>query len=60
LAITKPAERDLREPSREDLRRINKALEAMRADPYGGDIRFLQGEGPVAPAGWCLAHLLQG
>jgi mRNA interferase RelE/StbE len=45
LAITKPAEHDLREPSRDDLRRINRALEAMCADPYSGDIRFLQGEG---------------
>jgi mRNA-degrading endonuclease RelE of RelBE toxin-antitoxin system len=44
LAITKPAERDLKEPSRDDLRRINRALEAMRTDPYSGDIRFLQGE----------------
>ncbi len=45
LVITKPAERDLKEPSRDDLRRINRALEAMRTDPYSGDIRFLQGEG---------------
>ncbi len=45
LAITKPAERDLREPSHDDLRRIGKAFEAMRADPYSGDIRFLQGDG---------------
>ncbi len=45
LVITKPAERDLREPSREDLRRINRALETMRADPYSGDVKFLQGGG---------------
>ena len=44
LVIAKPAERDLREPSRDDLRRINRALEAMRADPYSGDVRFLKGE----------------
>ena len=44
LVITEPAERDLREPSRDDLRRINRAFEAMRADPYSGDVKFLQGE----------------
>jgi mRNA-degrading endonuclease RelE of RelBE toxin-antitoxin system len=44
LVITKPAERDLKEPSRDDLRRINGALEAMRGDPYSGDVKFLKGE----------------
>ena len=45
LAITKPAARDLRDLSREDQRRVNTAFEAMRADPYGGDIKFLRGAG---------------
>jgi hypothetical protein len=45
LAITKPAERDLRNPSSDDLRRINAAFEAMRADPYGGDVKFLGSTG---------------
>ncbi len=45
LVITDPAERDLKEPSRDDLRRINRALETMRADPYSGDVKFLKGAG---------------
>jgi len=40
LAITKTAARDLRDLSREDQRRVNTAFEAMRADPYGGDIKL--------------------
>jgi mRNA-degrading endonuclease RelE of RelBE toxin-antitoxin system len=43
LVITKPAERDLRTPARNDLVRINAAFVAMRPNPYGGDIKFLKG-----------------
>jgi mRNA-degrading endonuclease RelE of RelBE toxin-antitoxin system len=43
LLITRPAERDLRAPSSDDLRRINTAFETMRTDPYGGDVKFLAG-----------------
>ncbi|HEY1362762.1 MAG TPA: type II toxin-antitoxin system RelE/ParE family toxin [Xanthobacteraceae bacterium] len=43
LAITKPADRDLRRLSPNDLRRVNAAFEAMRRDPYGGDVKFLAG-----------------
>jgi mRNA-degrading endonuclease RelE of RelBE toxin-antitoxin system len=45
LVITKPAGRDLRDVSSDDLRRINAAFVAMRADPYSGDIKFLRGSG---------------
>ena len=45
LAITKPAARDLRELSDDDLRRVNMAFEAMRRDPYSGDVKFLRGSG---------------
>jgi hypothetical protein len=41
LLITRAAERDLKNPSSTDLRRINDAFEAMRANPYGGDVKFL-------------------
>jgi len=41
--ITRPAERDLRAPSIDDLRRIDAAFEAMRANPYSGDVKFLAG-----------------
>jgi mRNA-degrading endonuclease RelE of RelBE toxin-antitoxin system len=47
LLITRPAERDLRTPSSADLRRINAAFEAMRANPYGGDVKFLAGTAGV-------------
>jgi mRNA interferase RelE/StbE len=43
LVITKPAARDLGRLSRQDLRRINSTFEAMRADPYSGDIKWLRG-----------------
>jgi mRNA-degrading endonuclease RelE of RelBE toxin-antitoxin system len=43
LAITKSAARDLGRLSQHDLRRINSAFEAMRADPYGGDVKWLRG-----------------
>jgi mRNA-degrading endonuclease RelE of RelBE toxin-antitoxin system len=43
LVITKPAGRDLKHLGRDDLRRVNSAFEAMRGNPYGGDIKFLQG-----------------
>jgi hypothetical protein len=56
LVIAKPAVRDLKEPSRDDLRRINRALEAMRADPYSGDIRFLHKE----RAAGCAEGLVRG
>ena len=45
LAITKPAARDLKALSLDDLRRVNAAFEAMRNDPYDGDIKFLRGSG---------------
>lgn len=47
LSITRPAARDLREPAGDDLRRINLAFEAMRADPDGGDLKFLRESGGV-------------
>jgi mRNA interferase RelE/StbE len=47
LLITRPAVRDLREPAADDLRRINSAFEAMRGEPYGGDVKFLRGSGGV-------------
>jgi mRNA-degrading endonuclease RelE of RelBE toxin-antitoxin system len=43
LLITRPAERDLRAPSAADLGRIDAAFEAMRTNPYGGDVKFLGG-----------------
>jgi mRNA-degrading endonuclease RelE of RelBE toxin-antitoxin system len=43
LVITEPAQRDLRQLAPPDLRRVNSAFEAMRGNPYGGDIKFLQG-----------------
>jgi mRNA interferase RelE/StbE len=43
LLISRPAERDLREPGRDDLRRINAAFEGMCRDPYEGDVKFLRG-----------------
>jgi mRNA-degrading endonuclease RelE of RelBE toxin-antitoxin system len=43
LLITKPAERDLRALGRNDRQRVNAALEAMRSNPFGGDIKFLKG-----------------
>jgi mRNA-degrading endonuclease RelE of RelBE toxin-antitoxin system len=61
LVITKPAVRDLKELSRDDLRRVNKAFEAMRADPYSGDIKFsARRRRPAAPTDRCMAHLFQG
>ena len=43
LLISRSAERDLRDPSSADLRRINAAFEAMRSNPYSGDVKFLVG-----------------
>jgi mRNA interferase RelE/StbE len=43
LVITKPAARDLRAVRSSDLERINAAFEAMRSNPYGGDVKFLRG-----------------
>jgi mRNA-degrading endonuclease RelE of RelBE toxin-antitoxin system len=45
LVITKPADRDLRHLSPEDLRRVDAAFEAMRNNPYSGDVKFLRGTG---------------
>jgi mRNA-degrading endonuclease RelE of RelBE toxin-antitoxin system len=45
LVITKPAARDLKEPSLDDLQRIDAAFAAMRGNPYGGDVKFLHGSG---------------
>jgi mRNA-degrading endonuclease RelE of RelBE toxin-antitoxin system len=45
LVITKPAARDLKKIRSDDLQRINAAFEAMRNDPYAGDIKFLRGMG---------------
>jgi mRNA-degrading endonuclease RelE of RelBE toxin-antitoxin system len=45
LVITNPAARDLGELPDRDLRRVNSAFEAMRANPYGGDIKVLRGSG---------------
>jgi mRNA interferase RelE/StbE len=47
LLITRSAERDLRALSSADLRRINAAFEAMRASPYGGDVKLLAGTAGV-------------
>jgi mRNA-degrading endonuclease RelE of RelBE toxin-antitoxin system len=43
LVITKPAARDLRGLPDRDLHRVNAAFEAMRANPYSGDIKVLRG-----------------
>jgi hypothetical protein len=45
LVITKPAVRDLRRLPRSDLQWIDAAFEAMRQNPYTGDIKFLVGTG---------------
>ena len=45
LVITKPAARDLKSLSRDDLHRIDAVFEAMRNNPYSGDIKFLAGTG---------------
>ena len=45
LVITNPAARDLRAIPERDLRRMNAAFEAMRFDPYSGDIKLLRGSG---------------
>jgi mRNA-degrading endonuclease RelE of RelBE toxin-antitoxin system len=45
LLITKPAARDLRGLSSDDLLRVNAAFDAMRNNPYSGDIKFLRGSG---------------
>jgi mRNA-degrading endonuclease RelE of RelBE toxin-antitoxin system len=45
LVITKPAVRDLRRLPRNDLLRLNASFEAMRQNPYAGDIKFLAGTG---------------
>jgi mRNA-degrading endonuclease RelE of RelBE toxin-antitoxin system len=42
LVITKPAERDLKALARNDRVRVNAAFESMRANPYSGDIKFVQ------------------
>jgi mRNA-degrading endonuclease RelE of RelBE toxin-antitoxin system len=47
LLITRPAERDLSTLASADLRRINAAFEAMRANPYSGDVKFLAGTAGV-------------
>jgi mRNA-degrading endonuclease RelE of RelBE toxin-antitoxin system len=43
LLIAKPAARSLRDVPLADLEHINAAFEAMRSDPYSGDIKFLRG-----------------
>jgi len=43
--ITKPAERDLKALGQNDRVRINAAFEAMRTNPFSGDIKFLKGMG---------------
>ena len=43
LVITKPDERDLRALGANDRLRISAAFEAMRSNPYSGDLRFLKG-----------------
>jgi mRNA-degrading endonuclease RelE of RelBE toxin-antitoxin system len=45
LVITRPAERDLRQLSSDDLRRVDAAFEATRSNPYNGDIKFLTHSG---------------
>ena len=45
FVITNPAARDLRALHRTELEVIDEAFEAMRTDPYGGDIKFLRGAG---------------
>jgi mRNA-degrading endonuclease RelE of RelBE toxin-antitoxin system len=45
LVITRPAERDLRQFSSDDLRRVDAAFEATRSNPYNGDIKFLTHSG---------------
>jgi mRNA-degrading endonuclease RelE of RelBE toxin-antitoxin system len=43
LLIAKPAARTLDDAPLADLEHINAAFEAMRSDPYSGDIKFLRG-----------------
>ena len=45
FVITNLAARDLRALHRTELEVIDGAFEAMRTDPYGGDIKFLRGAG---------------
>jgi mRNA-degrading endonuclease RelE of RelBE toxin-antitoxin system len=45
FVITNPAVRDLRALHRTELEGIDEAFEAMRTDPYSGDIKFLRGAG---------------
>jgi mRNA-degrading endonuclease RelE of RelBE toxin-antitoxin system len=49
LLIAKPAARSLREVPFADLEHINSAFEAMRSDPYSGDIKFLRGTKRTLP-----------
>ena len=47
LLVTKPAKKELaRTPDREQAR-IVRALQALEADPFSGDIKRLK------PSGWC-------
>ena len=43
LIITSPADRAMRDIPRADVEHINSAFEALRSDPYDGDIQFLRG-----------------
>jgi mRNA-degrading endonuclease RelE of RelBE toxin-antitoxin system len=45
FVITNPAARDLRALHSTELEVIDETFEAMRIDPYSGDIKFLRGAG---------------
>jgi mRNA-degrading endonuclease RelE of RelBE toxin-antitoxin system len=49
LVITNPAVRDLRALHRTEFEVLDEAFEAMRTDPYSGDIKFLRGAGNTIP-----------
>jgi mRNA-degrading endonuclease RelE of RelBE toxin-antitoxin system len=46
LLVTKPARKDLAKLPNRDQDRIVRALDALRADPFSGDIKRLE------PPGW--------
>lgn len=46
LLVTNPARKDLAKLPRQDQVRIERALDALRRDPFSGDIKRLE------PSGW--------
>jgi mRNA interferase RelE/StbE len=48
LLLTRPAQKDFRKLPLGDQRRVSRALQAMEADPFSGDIVRLKGQ----PTAW--------